>query len=209
MLLVAALCASAPARAKKTPYVRGETVVFTGTVTDGAGDPVADLEVVLEASRHSYDYLRFKRRTPVTRETRSSTSSDGSFEIRWPWAKGFNRFELHFGITVAGPGGGTFHVLHKEDLSKRIHLGSPVVTTAQIEDTSFLESFRDFLAGLVTADQERVYREAGKPDKVRERVSATHTEIDWWYFDFGKVYRFRDGKLIEVEDFTPLEPFDS
>ncbi len=209
LLALAAGSFHSAAAAKGRGYDRGELVTITGTVTDIDSQPIADLEVVLEAARHSYDYLRFRRRKPVVRETSTRTSTDGAFEIQWPWDKGFNRFSLAFGVTVAEPGGERFHALHREDLSSRIGHGSPVVATVQIEDTSFLESFLEFRAGVETEAQEQVYREAGKPDKVRQRVSASGTFVDWWYFEMGKVYRFRDGELEEVEDFEPVEPFDS
>lgn len=207
-LLVLALGSAAPADANKAPYARGETVVVTGSVTGGLAQPLGDLEVVLEASRQGYDYLRFRKRTPVTREMTTTTASDGSFEIRWPWSKGFKRFALVVGVREAGPGEGTLHVLHREDLTRRVRQGSPIVSTVRIEDTTFLDSFREFLAGLRTEDERKVYREAGKPDKVRERVSAPETEVDWWYFDIGRVYRFKDGKLQDVDEFEPVQPLD-
>ena len=190
-------------------YARGEIVTITGIASDLDYQPVADLEVVLEASRHSFDYLRFRKRRPVVRRVSTTTSADGAFEIRWPWDKGFNRFALIFGITVAEPGREGFHVLHREDLSRRIGHGNPVVASVQIKDTSFLDSFLEFRAGLETEAQREVYREAGKPDKVRARVSADGADVDWWYFELGKVYRFRDGELREVENFEPVRPFDS
>lgn len=210
LTLLALTSVAAPVWAgKRKPYAQGETVTLTGTVTNARAVPLAEVEVVLKAARHSYDYLRFRKRTPVGREVRTETSSDGTFEIEWPWDRGFNRFVLFFGLTVAEAGDEVFHVLHEEDMSRRITLGSPVVTTVQIADTAFLESFLAFREGLETEAQRETYRQAGKPDKVRERVFPTHNEVDWWYFGLGKVYRFRDGELVEVETFEPVEPFDS
>lgn len=193
----------------KRSYARGEVVTITGAATNLSNQPVAELEVALEASRHSFDYLRLRKRRPVVRRTTTTTAADGTFEIQWPWDQGFNRFELVFGVTVAEPEGEGFHVMHREDLTRRIEFGSPVVASVQIEDTSFLDSFLEFRASLRTEAQREVYREVGKPDKVRERVSANGTEVDWWYFELGKVYRFRDGELSEVENFEPVRPFDS
>jgi len=206
---IAGCTASAgPAKSKRS-YERGEVVTITGVVSDLANQPVADLEVVFEASRHAFDYLRFHKRRPVVRTISTTTGPDGGYRLDWPWDKGFNRFALAFGITVAEPGGEGFHVLHREDLTRRIEFGSPVVSAIRIQDTSFLDSFLEFRAGLETEDQRKVYRDVGKPDKVRERGSADGTEVDWWYFELGKVYRFRDGQLYEVENFEPVAPFDS
>ncbi len=216
LLLAAAACSSnsrantgAGAIEKSRGYERGQIVIIAGVASDLDNQPVADLEVVLEASRHSFDYLRFRKHRPVVRKVSTTTSANGAFEIQWPWDKGFNRFSLVFGITVKEPGGERFHVLHREDLSHRIEHGSPVVSSVQIADTSFLDSFLEFRAGLESETQREVYREAGKPDKVRERVSADGTDVDWWYFELGKVYRFRNGELREVENFEPVRPFDS
>jgi hypothetical protein len=210
-VLLATVCCSSNtgAKPKSRSYERGEVVTITGIVTDLANQPVEDLEVVLEAGRHSYDYLRFRKRRPVVREVSTTTSADGAFEIQWPWDRGFNRFALAFGVRVTEPGGERFHVLHREDLNRKIEHGSPVVANVQIEDTSFLDSFLEFRANLEGEAQREVYREVGKPDKVRERVSAHETFVDWWYFELGKVYRFRDGELQEIEKFEPVRPFDS
>ncbi|MDH4067108.1 MAG: hypothetical protein OEW19_22130, partial [Acidobacteriota bacterium] len=106
---VAALIATPASAKKRAPYARGEIVVVTGVVTDAGAGPLAEVEVVFAASRHAYDYLRLRKRTPVERRTAGQTASDGSFEIDWPWDDGFNHFELLVGITVAEPGGEYFH----------------------------------------------------------------------------------------------------
>lgn len=190
-------------------YARGQIITITGVATDLSNQGVGELEVVFEASRKSFDYLRLRKRRPVVRKVSTTTTANGAFEIQWPWDKGFNRFALVFGVSVVEPGGKGFQVLHREDLTGRIAFGSPVVASVQIEDTSFLNSLLEFRASLESEAQREVYREAGKPDKVRVRASATATEVDWWYFELGKVYRFRDGELTEVENFEPVRPLDS
>lgn len=163
-LLVGAACSSisrpnGTGTAKQRGYDRGEIVTISGVATDIANQPVAELEVVLRASRQSFDYLRFRKRRPVVREVATTTSAEGEFEIEWPWDKGFNRFTLLFGVSVAEPGGEEFQVLHREDLSRRIEHGSPVASSVQIQDTSYLDSFLEFRAGLESEAQRKVYRE--------------------------------------------------
>lgn len=211
LALLALACASSRGSEdrQKQRYLRGEVITVSGVVTDGGSRPVKELEVVLEVSRHAFDYLRLRKRRPVVRRVSTVTSADGAFELQWPWDPGFNRFELAFGISVVEPGGDGFRVLHREDLSRRFHHGSPVISTVQIADTSYLDSFLEFRDALETEDQRKVYREVGKPDKVRERAAASGTETDWWYFELGKVYRFENGTLSEIENFEPVKPFDS
>lgn len=196
------------AEPRKKGYQRGETVTIMGIVTNDANQPVGELEVVFEASRHAYDYLRLRKRKPVVRTISTTTAANGAFELQWPWDRGFNRFGLVFGVTVNEPGGDGFRVLHREDLTRRIHHGSPVVSSVQILDTSYLESFLEFRASLDSEAQREVYREVGKPDKVRQKAEAGENHVDWWYFELGKVYRFLNGKLTDVENFEPVKPFD-
>lgn len=191
-------------------YQVGEVVVVTGVVTNAASEPLADVEVLLTATNNEYDYLRFRKKTPIEKKAGARTTEDGGFELQWPWNKAYDRFELEVGVTVAKPGGEDFHVLHAEDLSKRMRHGSPVVSTIRLEDTEFLTSFQEFRAQIEPGAQEEVYRDAGKPDKVQRRVLPNRTETDWWYFEVGKVYRFSDGELDEVEEFEPvINPFSS
>ena len=36
--------------------------------------------------------------------------------------------------------------------------------------------------------------------------SAGGVEASWWYFDAGQVVRFRDGALVETQEFEPVRP---
>lgn len=190
------------------PYERGEQIKVTGVVTDTGSRPVEGVEVVFQAARQKYDYVRLRKRQPVTRSVTAETSTAGAFELDWPWDKGFNHFVLFFGVTVGGPDGDQFHELHRKDISRLIQTGSPVVTAVELEDTEFLVTFREFLESLDSQPKRDIYREAGKPDKVRRSILPEHEEVDWWYFELGKVYHFRDGSLDSVEEFEPVEGFE-
>ena len=86
LLLAAAACSSnsranaihgddAGAIEKSRGYERGQIVIIAGVASDLDDQPVADLEVVLEASRHSFDYLRFRKHRPVVRKVSTTTSA--------------------------------------------------------------------------------------------------------------------------------------
>ena len=146
VLLVGALATtSTPASARRAPYVRDEIVQITGVVTDLTAEPVAGRRGRAQGLPAVLRLPAFPQAQPGrARDPGRSPAPTARFQLEWPWDKGFNRFELAFGITVTQPGGEYFHVLHREDLSRRIRLGSPVISTVQLEDTSFLESYREF-----------------------------------------------------------------
>ncbi len=73
-----------------------------------------------------------------------------------------------------------------------------------VEDRRFLDSLRQFLASIQTEDQRKVYQEMGKPDRIRNIQYPTYLEASWWYFESGRVYRFRDGRLEQVVPFDPV-----
>jgi hypothetical protein len=81
-----------------------------------------------------------------------------------------------------------------------------VAVPVSLQDTTFLTNLRTFLAAADTADEQRVYRQTGKPDRVDSMKHPDREESAWWYFALGKVYRFRDGRLDRVEDFPPVKP---
>jgi hypothetical protein len=69
-----------------------------------------------------------------------------------------------------------------------------------------VRTLRAFVDSIDSDDERRVYREQGKPDRVEARTGAAD-EAAWWYFESGRVYRFRDGALVATESFDPVEEF--
>lgn len=207
-LLLLAL-AAAPARAALPwgePFREGEAVRFAGTVADPQGQPLADLEVTLEASRTKLD-LRSLARVPAATATRAArTNERGEYAIDWAWQPGFRRFALVASIPVRGAAGESRQELARVDVSTRLKQGSPVSATLTVEAADFVRALRAFVAALASDDERRVYEEAGKPDSVDRRQGPAGASAAWWYFALGRVYRFRDGRLAEVERFAPVLP---
>jgi hypothetical protein len=199
-------CASAPVVGASFPYDAGQTVTVQGVVTDGAGQRFDDLQVVLEASRVGVGVYPpgERKREIVTGSTR--TDADGEFGLDLNWNDRYNHFEIVVGVEVATPQGETLQELVRLDITRRLKQGSPVAVPITLEDTRFLTTLREFLRGVDTADEQRVYRETGKPDRVDTIKYPDRDESAWWYFPLGKVYRFRDGNLERVEDFAPVSP---
>jgi hypothetical protein len=203
-----AWCASAaPLVAARATYVEGQAIEVTGVVTDAQGVPLSDITVTLEASRTGLD-LRWLRR--VQRDlVRFSTVSNarGEFSLSFPWSGYYNRYELVAGVPVRKTDGEHLEVFERVDLSGRIAHGSPVVAALAVKDTRFLNSLREFVAGLGSDDERQVYHAMGKPDAIDRLVAGPQLTETWWYYEAGKSYRFDDGRLAQVETFDPVRRF--
>ncbi|HSN85488.1 MAG TPA: carboxypeptidase-like regulatory domain-containing protein [Thermoanaerobaculia bacterium] len=187
-------------------YAQGERVEITGIVSDTQGQPLENVRVMLVATR-SYFSLRELRRTEgETRRVAATTDASGSYSLTWPWDSYFNRFELVAGVPVRkAKGGEPLEVLAREDVTRKVNGGSPVVTSLVIENRQFIDKLREFLASIDSDDERRIYEEMGKPDRVQRVQSPDHLEESWWYFESGRMYRLRDGRLEQVVPFNPVQ----
>ena len=207
VLLAGLLPFTVAASEARSPHADGDPVVVTGLVTDPDGAPLADLQVVLKASRANFNFLEMRR---VERDsTRVSTRSDsrGEYSLRWPWDRYYNRFEILVGIPIRRADGESLRVFEQIDITRRILRESPVVVTVVVEESAALRRLREFLSTIRSEDQRRTYEEMGQPDRVETVNYPTHQEISWWYFESGRAFRFRDGQLQRVVRFEPVERF--
>ncbi|MFL6260118.1 MAG: hypothetical protein ACJ76Y_10430 [Thermoanaerobaculia bacterium] len=191
-------------------YDQGQRIQVTGVVADSQGQPLKDLRVVLEVSR-TYFSMRSLRRTadPDVRRVSATTDARGNYTLEWPWDNYFNHFELVVGVPVHsrlenGRTGETVQELARQEITRRVEAGSPAVVAVTVESRVFLDNLRQFLASIKTDDQRKVYQEMGKPDRVRNVQYPGYLESSWWYFEAGRVYRFRDGRLEQVTPFDPV-----
>lgn len=205
--LFSALPASAQLRFSRGGYEPGQRVEVTGLVTDPAGRPLEDVQVVLELARETFDLRSFgrtrKRVTPVA----ATTNARGEYTIVFPWDDYFNSFELVTGVTVRGPRGERLSELERLDLTRRIGKGSPVVATVVVQNAAFVRGLREFVASVRSADERRIYEQMGRPDKVQVTKYPDREETAWWYFKAGRVYRFASGTLRGTERFEPVRDF--
>jgi hypothetical protein len=192
--------------AASSPYSSGQAVTVQGTVADGGGRPLPDLKVTLEASRLGFSVYPWgtHKREVVTGS--AQTSPRGDYGLEFPWNDLYNHFELVVAIPVATPQGDDLQELSRQDITRRVLQGSPVAIPVTLTDTAFLDTLRQFLASLKTAEEQKAYHQAGKPDRVDRTSYPDHVETAWWYFTQGKVYRFRDGHLESVDSFAPVQP---
>ncbi len=196
--------AFAPAAAAR--YAQGERVQITGIVADAQGQPLPEVRVTFEATR-TYFSMRQLRRTSdqEVRRVSATTSAAGEYTLVWPWDSYFNHFELVAGVPVRIKAGGErLEELARQDVTRRVTAGSPAVVAVTVENRKFLDAFRQFLTSIQTEDQRKVYQEMGKPDRIRNVQYPGYLESSWWYFESGRVYRFRDGRLEQVVPFDPV-----
>jgi 5-hydroxyisourate hydrolase-like protein (transthyretin family) len=204
LALLCLLAAVAPAAAAR--YAQGERVQVTGAVSDAQGQPLAGVRVTFEATRN-YFSMRQLRRTEdkEVRRVSATTNASGQYTLEWPWDSYFNHFELVAGVPVRVKGGSErLEELARQDVTRRVLAGSPAVVGMTVENRQFLDNLRQFVASVQTDDQRKVYEEMGKPDRIRNVQYPGHLEASWWYFESGRVYRFRDGRLEQVVPFDPV-----
>ncbi|HVT60804.1 MAG TPA: hypothetical protein VHR45_20700 [Thermoanaerobaculia bacterium] len=208
-----AVLAAAPAPLAAAPYENGARVQFTGLVTDREGKPLSGVNVVLEASRSYFSLRQLRRAEKDARRVSGTTNAQGEYALAWTWDNYYNRFELMTGVPVRRGKEESLQVLEREDVTERTLAGTPVVSAIVVRDRAFVDRLRQFVASIQSADQRRVYDEMGTPDDVKQvnytgtRTTPSTVEVSWWYFDTGKVYRFRNGHLEQVSHFDPVHPF--
>lgn len=203
--LLGLLVAGAFAPAFAARYAQGERVQITGIVADAQGRPLPEVRVTFEATR-TYFSMRQLRRTAdqEVRRVSATTSAAGEYTLVWPWDSYFNHFEVVVGVPVRTRTGERLEELARQDVTRRVLAGSPAVVALTVENRQFLDAFRQFVASIQTEDQRKVYQEMGKPDRIRNVQYPGHLESSWWYFESGRVYRFRDGHLEQVVPFDPV-----
>ena len=198
------LLAALPAMAEKSPYKAGDTVVISGNVNDLSGDPIANLDIILEAARRGFALRPFGRaKKEIARQT-TKTDDQGNFHLEWTYERRFNFFELIATVEVIEGGKARLQIVDRLDITKELQKGSPVNVEFILADTSFLNSLRSFLSVTSSDDEQRVYRERGRPNRVDRLETPDHIESSWWYFSQGRVLRFRDGVLFSEEEFPPV-----
>lgn len=197
-LAAALLLALAPAAEARRES--GERLEIRGIVTDDQGRPLDGVRVVFEASRAVFSLREFR---PVLRDTArvsAVTDAAGGYSVRWPWDSFYNHFELVVGVPVRTPQGEELQVLERKEITRRLGRDSQVAVPIVVEHADFVHSLRRFLATVDSPDEERVHRELGRPD----RIELSGDSQSWWYFERGRRYDFREGRLTEVKTFDPV-----
>ena len=199
--VLAAALLPAPAIADAA-YRKGDTVTISGQVTDPDGAPVGNVTVLLELSRTRFQLRSFRRVKGNTLRIPVIAAADGRYRHDWRWDGYYNTFALAVAMPVPREGRDDFEVLRRFEITQPVNQGGPVEVPLVIEDTTYLNWLRRFVDGRASSEEVRVFRELDTPDRIDH---GTGDAWAWWYFEAGKVYRFRDGALEELETFEPVK----
>jgi len=194
---------AAPALA--APYADGQHIQFTGIVSDKQGQPLTGVQVVLEVSRTYFSVRHLRREAVDMRKVRATTNERGEYMLDWPWDVYFNHFELVVGVPVRKAREENLEELERLDVTQRALASTPVVSAIVVQNAAFITHLREFLASVRTDDEHKVYDEMGRPDRLETVQYPGWVEVSWWYFETGRVYRFRDGHLQQVVPFDPVK----
>jgi hypothetical protein len=206
-LLISALPAGAfPGGGSR--YDPGQRIEVTGLVTGPRGRPSEGLGGGLELARETVALRSFRKEKKTVPPVTAAPHARGEYSLAFPWDDYYHSFELVVGVTVRGRRGEELTVLERQDLTRRVEKGTPVVATVVVQNASFVENYRKFLATVDSDDERRVYDRNGRPDRVKVTNYPDRSETAWWYFEAGRVYRFVDGRLTATEEFAPVKEFD-
>lgn len=176
---------------------------ISGYVRDASGQPIAGVTVLLEASRTAFRLRSFKRQTTEPVQLPTTTDTSGRFTFPWRQDRHFTDIELHVALPVKKGGRDAFERFLSQDISEQVRAAEgPLEVLLTVQDSTQLAWLRRFLDGTAHADEDKVFRDMGRPDRLdRDDVLD---ESSWWYFSAGKVYHFRAGKLDQVTHFDPV-----
>jgi hypothetical protein len=188
------------------PYRRGEVVKIEGSVADATGAAVEGMTVVLLASNRGFELRSMRMVEEGLVRVSATTDAQGRFAIEWTWNPYYDTFRVRAeGLAAQSGGAPAPAVLTEVDLTRRIKEGSPVVVTLEVADAGPHRTARVFDAAARSDDQRLVFEEMGKPDRVDRLDMTGGDEVAWWYFERGKSYHFRAGRLDQVNEFEPVK----
>ncbi len=184
----------------------GEIVRFSGTVVDLAGQPLSDVDVVVEGWRTGIDVRAFARVRSQRVHAAARTNERGEYAIDWTWDPRLHHFEVSAVAPYRSAGGDTSHTLARVDVTRRLRSSRAIVALLSVgtNELAFLRRLLEFERSLSSPDEHATYAELGLPEQLDQSSAGATDESAWWYYSTGRVCRFRNGVRVEVESFTPV-----
>lgn len=208
--LIVALLGTVPAEAMpwdRTPWNKGDEITIEGHVTDLEGKPLAGVVVLFEAARNSFRLRSFDRETRDRLQMPTRSREDGSFSFVWSWDSYYNTFSLAAALpTRDADGKAGYEIFTRREITTEIDAGvTPVTLPLSVENGQTLVWLQNYGERGGSAEQQRIYDELGRPDRIDTETDDNGVEIvSWWYFPRGAVYRFENGRLDGVTHFDPV-----
>lgn len=203
-LLAVGASAQEPAEPEREPKLRtGQLIRVAGDVTGPSGVPLPDLSILFEATGPDFKLRSLSRERKDAVVVPTTTDAQGRFALDWSWLGGYDRFELAVAVPVTRGDRPGFEVLQRWDVTEPVRRGGPVHVSLPFEDATTADWLLRFSDGRASNDERRAFGELGLPEKI-DGPDPVLGEVSWWYFSTGKVYRFKDGNLVQVFAFDPI-----
>ncbi len=176
---------------------------IAGHIVDQQGRPLAGVTVILEVSRTAFSLRHLQQETGSVLRLPTHTDAQGYFRFDWTWQRHYNVFQL-----ADRPRGDLRRQARLRDGAPPRPLGrnretAPSDLKLTVTETGYLYWLRRLLGGQATTDEQRLYRENGRPGRIDDYSDGKSA---WWYFEAGKVYRLASGVLEQTQSFTPIVP---
>lgn len=199
--VLAAAAPAAPNPFRKGPYKKGQIVTVTGQVIDAQDQPIRGVTVIFGVSREAFQLSKMRREEGAVLRTPVEVDDNGRFRIDWRWDPYYNRFALAVAVPVSG---GDYEFFHEIEVTGNVLQSNPSDVGLKVPDSAPLRELLAFLKSLDSEDEKRVFEEMGRPDRIDTAQAHYDPDHTWWYFEAGKVYRFKDGTLEQVAQFEPV-----
>ncbi|MEL7059157.1 MAG: carboxypeptidase-like regulatory domain-containing protein [Acidobacteriota bacterium] len=204
--LVAALLLLAFGAAEATaswPWSRQpDQLEISGEVVDAEGRPVEGATVLFEMRRRAFSLRSFATEEGPPLRLPAVTDTAGRYRFEVQPDGHHNLYRLVVGAPTQRGDTEDFEALLVRDLDPdQVAGGGPLRVRLTLRDAGFLRWLDRWRQDLASADESKLFNDFGKPDRLVEADDGTAT---WWYFDRGKVYRLRNGRLEQVDNFDPV-----
>lgn len=207
---LAALLATFAVRAEEPErsFRKGERITIAGRLTTPDARPLAGVTVLLELRRRTAGVFGLNPKTEGPVQIPTTTGPGGEFSIDWSFDPHYDSVALAVALPIRIEGREDFEIFDRREIGPALaHGSSPLVVDLVLEHPGYLEWLRLYLDGKASPEEAKVFREVGRPERVDRELRRGKVEMGWWYFDKGKCYRFKDGRLDQVIPFEPI-PFE-
>jgi len=181
-----------------------EARVITGLIRDPRGEPVAGTPVVLVARVLELNLSNLGYDEKGRREIKTVTDAQGRYRLEVVPSQLGNNFYLFF--YGEGFDAVQFKKPESVELTDRLKESRVVTVHRHFEwHPDWPEVQRLIYQMGADSERGRVLRQFGLPEKQEAIETGSGTSEVWHYFAKGVSYRFLNGRLVGVQEFTPIK----